>query len=222
MIAAISVLSSPVDNPIQLQFNEETSEVNQLGSESSTFQAEGKEDEMSANRVVYVLEGRVPTDAQAAFRRLQESLRVQWGIIGQVMYAWTASSTEGAHVEEIARKHSLVFKKHPLAAGEAETSTRIAVEAKSSGPAPAPAPAARPVPVPRVLGRKRGGPSKRPSDAEFLESLTTRGVEDTAKHYGVEPGTVKNLWAKQVEGAKALIPDGRKERWKRREGVLVA
>ena len=62
---------------------------------------------------------------------------------------------------------------------------------------------------------KRGRKSRRPPDDEFLKSLRERGVEGTASRYGVTPWTVKNSWANEVPGAKALILDGRKARWQK-------
>ena len=67
--------------------------------------------------------------------------------------------------------------------------------------------------------RKGGRRSSRPPAAEFLQSLRERGVEGTASHYGVSTLTVKNPWVKAVPGAKALIPDGRKTRWKRARAI---
>ena len=65
------------------------------------------------------------------------------------------------------------------------------------------------IPSAQRKGRKK---SRRPPDAEFLQSLRERGVEGTASHYGVTSATIKKFWAKEVPGAKALIPDGRKTR----------
>ncbi len=58
--------------------------------------------------------------------------------------------------------------------------------------------------------RRKGRVSHRPPDEELLWSLRNRGLEGTARYYGVKASTVRGLWAKNVPGAAEFFPDGRK------------
>ena len=63
--------------------------------------------------------------------------------------------------------------------------------------------------APEKTEQKRGGRrvSRRPPDAEFRESLRTRGDKGTAQYYGVRITTVRYIWPIFVEGAQELIPN---------------
>ncbi|MCH7828850.1 hypothetical protein IH982_03275 [Patescibacteria group bacterium] len=184
-----------------------------------------------SNRIL-VFSGSNSPRVRRAFLLIAAIAKTQWEIIGESFYVWVGDDTRTS-VKQLADQFQLQSRLPSRKTEQGGTALQLLPTPEQrklsfnlDHPVSLAIPVAKetrrrkvhsylgkPIPIKSLLEEEKRGRSKKLSDGDLRKSLRKRGLEGTAKHYGVMPKTVKK-WAKKVPGASDLIPD--KERSKRK------